>query len=52
MVRTLTQPLAAVHEEIVTCTRCVGAWSALGVVGQVAWIWKLLVFHPPSDYPP
>ncbi|GAB3449058.1 hypothetical protein GCM10027517_34850 [Phycicoccus ginsengisoli] len=30
------------------------AWVlvALGVVGQVAWIWKLLVFHPPSDYPP
>jgi hypothetical protein len=25
---------------------------ALGIVGQVAWIWKLLVFHPPSDYPP
>jgi hypothetical protein len=24
----------------------------LGLVGQVAWIWKLLVFHPPSDYPP
>jgi hypothetical protein len=24
----------------------------LGIVGQVAWIWKLLVFHPPSDYPP
>lgn len=29
-----------------------GALVALGVVGQVAWIWKLLVFHPPSDYPP
>ena len=28
------------------------ALVALGVVGQVAWIWKLLVFHPPSDYPP
>jgi hypothetical protein len=25
---------------------------AAGVVGQVAWVWKLLVFHPPSDYPP
>ncbi|WP_230208887.1 hypothetical protein [Nostocoides sp. HKS02] len=25
---------------------------ALGVVGQAAWIWKLLVFVPPSDYPP
>jgi hypothetical protein len=24
----------------------------LGVLGQVAWIWKLLVFVPPSDYPP
>ena len=23
-----------------------------GTVGQVAWIWKLLVYHPPSDYPP
>lgn len=30
----------------------VGVLVALGVVGQVAWIWKLLVFHPPSDYPP
>ena len=29
-----------------------GVLVALGVVGQVAWIWKLLVFHPPSDYPP
>jgi hypothetical protein len=25
---------------------------ALGVVGQVFWIWKLLIFWPPSDYPP
>jgi hypothetical protein len=25
---------------------------AAGTVGQVAWIWKLLVYHPPSDYPP
>jgi hypothetical protein len=25
---------------------------ALGIAGQVPWIWKLLVFHPPSDYPP
>jgi hypothetical protein len=25
---------------------------AAGVVGQAAWIWKLLVFHPPSDFPP
>ncbi|WP_270887512.1 hypothetical protein [Pedococcus sp. 5OH_020] len=24
----------------------------LGIVGQVAWIWKLLIFVPPSDYPP
>ena len=23
-----------------------------GTVGQAAWIWKLLVYHPPSDYPP
>jgi hypothetical protein len=25
---------------------------AAGIVGQAAWIWKLLVFHPPSDFPP
>ena len=25
---------------------------ALGLVGQVAWIWKLLVYVPPSDFPP
>ncbi|NYG06246.1 hypothetical protein BJ986_000733 [Phycicoccus badiiscoriae] len=25
---------------------------AVGVVGQILWIWKLLVFVPPSDYPP
>lgn len=25
---------------------------AMGLLGQVAWIWKLLVFVPPSDYPP
>lgn len=25
---------------------------ALGIAGQVLWIWKLLVFVPPSDYPP
>jgi hypothetical protein len=25
---------------------------AVGVAGQALWIWKLLVFHPPSDYPP
>jgi MFS family permease len=24
----------------------------LGVVGQVFWIWKLLIYWPPSDYPP
>ncbi|WP_406829810.1 hypothetical protein ABEG17_12500 [Pedococcus sp. KACC 23699] len=30
----------------------VGFLVAAGMVGQVAWIWKLLVFHPPSDYPP
>jgi hypothetical protein len=25
---------------------------ALGMVGQVFWVYKLLVFWPPSDYPP
>ncbi|HEY3533926.1 MAG TPA: hypothetical protein VGK60_00045 [Pedococcus sp.] len=25
---------------------------AAGVVGQAPWIWKLLVYHPPSDFPP
>jgi hypothetical protein len=25
---------------------------AAGIAGQAAWIWKLLVFHPPSDFPP
>jgi hypothetical protein len=25
---------------------------AAGIVGQAAWIWKLLIFHPPSDFPP
>lgn len=25
---------------------------ALGLLGQVVWIWQLLVFVPPSDYPP
>ncbi len=30
----------------------VGFLVAAGVVGQAAWIWKLLVYHPPSDYPP
>jgi hypothetical protein len=25
---------------------------AVGIVGQVLWVWKLLVFVPPSDYPP
>ena len=29
-----------------------GVLVALGIVGQVAWVGKLLVFHPPSDYPP
>jgi hypothetical protein len=29
-----------------------GLLVATGLVGQVAWVWKLLVFHPPSDYPP
>ena len=30
----------------------VGFLVAAGTVGQAAWIWKLLVYHPPSDYPP
>jgi hypothetical protein len=25
---------------------------AVGLVGQALWVWKLLVFVPPSDYPP
>ena len=25
---------------------------AIGIGGQVLWIWKLLVYVPPSDYPP
>ena len=25
---------------------------AVGIAGQALWIWKLLVFVPPSDYPP
>ena len=25
---------------------------ALGIAGQAMWIWKLLVYVPPSDYPP
>jgi hypothetical protein len=29
-----------------------GVLVVLGIVGQVAWIWKLLVFHPPTDFPP
>lgn len=29
-----------------------GALVAVGVGGQALWIWKLLVYHPPSDYPP
>jgi hypothetical protein len=30
----------------------VGFLVVTGVAGQAAWIWKLLVYHPPSDYPP
>lgn len=30
----------------------VGVLVALGVAGQVLWIWKLLVYVPPSDFPP
>lgn len=29
-----------------------GALVAGGIIGQVFWIWGLLVFVPPSDYPP
>ena len=25
---------------------------AVGIAGQALWIWKLLVYVPPSDYPP
>jgi hypothetical protein len=28
------------------------ALVVLGVAGQAVWIWTLLVFVPPSDYPP
>ncbi len=27
-------------------------WVAAGVVGQVGWIWWLVLFEPPSDFPP
>lgn len=27
-------------------------WVVVGVIGQVGWIWWLVVFVPPSDYPP
>jgi hypothetical protein len=29
-----------------------GVLVAIGIGGQVLWIWKLLVYVPPSDYPP
>ena len=29
-----------------------GVLVAIGIGGQVLWIWQLLVFVPPSDYPP
>ena len=29
-----------------------GVFVAVGICGQALWIWKLLVFVPPSDYPP
>jgi hypothetical protein len=29
-----------------------GVLVAVGILGQVLWIWKLLVYVPPSDYPP
>jgi hypothetical protein len=30
----------------------VGLLVAVGIAGQAMWIWKLLVYVPPSDYPP
>ncbi|WP_323793924.1 hypothetical protein [Nocardioides sp.] len=27
-------------------------WVAVGVVGQVGWIWWLVLFEPPTDFPP
>lgn len=27
-------------------------WVAVGVVGQVGWIWWLVLFEPPADLPP
>lgn len=27
-------------------------WVVAGIVGQVGWIWWLVLFTPPSDYPP
>ena len=27
-------------------------WIVAGIVGQVGWIWWLVLFTPPSDYPP
>jgi hypothetical protein len=30
----------------------VGVLVAIGIAGQALWIWKLLVYVPPSDYPP
>jgi hypothetical protein len=30
----------------------VGVLVAVGIAGQALWIWKLLVYVPPSDYPP
>ena len=29
-----------------------GLLIGVGIVGQALWIWQLLVFVPPSDYPP
>ena len=29
-----------------------GVLVAVGIGGQALWIWKLLVYVPPSDYPP
>ncbi|MFV0464274.1 MAG: hypothetical protein ACK5MP_13960 [Nostocoides sp.] len=27
-------------------------WTGVGLLGQVVWIWQLLRFVPPTDYPP
>jgi hypothetical protein len=27
-------------------------WIVAGIIGQVGWIWWLVLFEPPSDWPP